>query len=47
MSAADSAWLSKTAAELHEAYRSRALSPLDLATALMDAVADDARDLRR
>lgn len=45
MSAADSAWLSKTAAELHEAYRARALSPLDLATALMEAVADDARDL--
>ncbi|MPS30651.1 MAG: amidase [Alcaligenaceae bacterium] len=45
MPAADSAWLSKTAAELHEAYRARALSPLDLATALMDAVANDARDL--
>ncbi|OVZ64847.1 hypothetical protein CDO44_01175 [Pigmentiphaga sp. NML080357] len=45
MSAPAHAWLSKSAAELHEAYRSRALSPLDLATALMDAVAEDTATL--
>ena len=45
MSAADPAWLSRSATELHEAYRGRALSPLGLATALMDAVAGDAGEL--
>ncbi|MDX3906052.1 MAG: amidase family protein [Pigmentiphaga sp.] len=39
------AWLSKSAVELHEAYRSRTLSPLELATALLEALDDDAREL--
>ncbi|VCU68492.1 Acylamidase [Pigmentiphaga humi] len=39
------AWLAKSAVELHEAYRGRALSPLDLAEALLEAVATDAYGL--
>jgi len=45
MPASAQAWLSKSATELHEAYRGRALSPLELVSALMDAVAEDASTL--
>ena len=45
MPASAQAWLSKSATELHEVYRGRALSPLELVSALMDAVADDASTL--